>query len=157
MLIYHFGSRDGLLVEVVRATERRQREVLSELLSVPGATPVSVAQALWRRLTNPALAPRERLFFELYGRALRGDPATAPLLDGIVEDWLQPLSELAEHHGLTPERARTQTRLGIAVVRGLLLDLLAIGDNQAVDEAMEQFISFYQRSFSRSTPTRSPW
>src|SRR5690606_21167739 len=31
MLIYHFGSKEGLLVEVVREVERRQRELLAAL------------------------------------------------------------------------------------------------------------------------------
>ena len=37
--------------------------------------------------------------------------------------------------------ARAEARLGVAVVRGLLLDLLATGDREAVDAAMERYIS----------------
>jgi AcrR family transcriptional regulator len=32
MLIYHFGSKDGLLVEVSRLMEQRQRELLADLV-----------------------------------------------------------------------------------------------------------------------------
>ena len=31
MLIYHFGSKDGLLREVVHAVEQQQRDALAEL------------------------------------------------------------------------------------------------------------------------------
>jgi hypothetical protein len=34
-------------------------------------------------------------------------------------------------------------RLGVAVVRGLLLDLLATGDRAGVDAAMERFIAAF--------------
>jgi hypothetical protein len=41
---------------------------------------------------------------------------------------------------MTRERARAGARLGVAVTRGLLLDLLATGDRAAVDAAMEAYI-----------------
>ena len=37
-------------------------------------------------------------------------------------------------------QARAYARLGVAVTRGLLLDLLATGDTHAVDQAMRAFI-----------------
>jgi hypothetical protein len=39
--------------------------------------------------------------------------------------------------------ARAHARLGIAVTRGLLLDLVATGDVDGVDAAMEAFIAVY--------------
>jgi hypothetical protein len=38
-----------------------------------------------------------------------------------------------------PDEARAEARLAIAVTRGLLLDLLATGDVDAVDAAMDRF------------------
>src|SRR5438045_6471980 len=49
MLIYHFGSKEGLLVAVVREVERRQRETFAQL-DVAGATPVEAMRRMWRRL-----------------------------------------------------------------------------------------------------------
>jgi hypothetical protein len=42
-----------------------------------------------------------------------------------------------------PDEARADARLGLAVTRGLLLDLLATGDAAAVDAAMERFTALY--------------
>jgi hypothetical protein len=42
-----------------------------------------------------------------------------------------------------PKLARAHARLGVAVTRGLLLDLLATRDVAAVDAAMEAFIEVY--------------
>ena len=74
MLIHYFGSKEQLLVEIVRASERRQRDVLSRLRLEPGLAPVDVARLLWRQLTDPRLSGQERLFFEICGHALRGRP-----------------------------------------------------------------------------------
>ncbi|WP_026876713.1 TetR/AcrR family transcriptional regulator [Jiangella gansuensis] len=144
MLIYHFGSKEGLLVEVARTMEVRQRDLLADLArAAPDGFP-AVARRFWAQLADPALWPYERLFFELYGRALQGDPGALPLLDGVVDTWVNALAEPLRRAGATPEAARAQARLGLAVARGLLLDLLATGDRAGVDAAMEQFVSFYE-------------
>jgi AcrR family transcriptional regulator len=145
MLVYHFGSKEGLLVEVVRVVEARQREALADLAADADLPVDEQARRMWRRLADPALWPHERLFFEVYGQALQGRPHTTALLDGIVDSWLDPLTALNVAQGLTPERARASARLGIAVTRGLLLDLLATGDRPGTDAAMELLIEMYQR------------
>ncbi|HEY5317026.1 MAG TPA: hypothetical protein VIJ20_03540, partial [Solirubrobacteraceae bacterium] len=45
--------------------------------------------------------------------------------------------------GVPEPAARATARLGLAVTRGLLLDLLATGDRAGVDEAMELFFSLF--------------
>jgi AcrR family transcriptional regulator len=130
MLIYHFGTRDALLVEVVRAVEERQRVVLAGLRS---HTPREMALEFWRRLADPALAPYERLFFELYGAALAGRESVAPVLDGIVSSWLADESMFA---GLPA----AQARMALAFSRGALLDLLATDDRAGVDAAVLAFV-----------------
>ena len=87
MLLYHFGSREGLLVAVTQAVEEQQRAALLE----SGTTPQD-ARRSWERLSDPKLWPQERLFFELYAYALRGRPGTEGFLDGIVESWVAPVA-----------------------------------------------------------------
>jgi AcrR family transcriptional regulator len=141
MLIYHFGSREGLLIEVIRAVEEQQREATAEALLDAGASPADATRRMWRRLADPALWPNERLFFEIYTQALQGHPHALPLLEGIVDDWVEPVARILVAQGRAEDEARAEARLGVAVVRGLLLDLLATGDREAVDAAMERYIS----------------
>ena len=47
-------------------------------------------------------------------------------------------------YGLPREEALAQARLGLAVSRGLLLDLLATGDRAGVDAAMEAYIALIE-------------
>ena len=145
MLIYHFGSREGLLVAVTQAVEEQQRAALLE----PGATSQDARHA-WERLSDPALWPQERLFFELYAYALRGRPGTEGFLDGIVESWVAPVAAALVKAGADERTARADARLGVAVVRGLLLDLLATGDRAGVTEAYERFLA---RGSAATAPT----
>src|SRR3954468_14915251 len=126
MLSYHFGSREGLLIEVIRTVEAQQRAALAELLEDQDAAPADTMRRMWRRVADPALWPNERLFFEVYAQALQGSPHALPLLDGIVDAWVEPLAALVAP-GRPREEAWAEARLGVAVVRGLLLDLLATG------------------------------
>jgi AcrR family transcriptional regulator len=141
MLIYHFGSREGLLVAVVRAVEAAQRDFLAGFAADPSLSAAEVMRRMWRRLADPVLWPNERLFFELYGQALQGRPGTTGLLDGIVDSWVEPFAGEAIRRGLSEETARADVRLGVAVMRGLLLDLLATGDRAAVDAALERYLA----------------
>src|SRR4051794_26371812 len=123
MLIHHFGGREGLLVAVVQAVEQRQRDLLESVIPDPTASPGDAMRAWWRHISDESLWPNERLFFELYGQALQGRPGTAEMLDGIVDAWLEPAATMLTQLGFPNGEATA--RLGIAVTRGLLLDLLA--------------------------------
>jgi AcrR family transcriptional regulator len=139
MLIYHFGSKEGLLAEVVAAVEANQRGVLAELAR--SALPPRVAmRAFWQDVSSEDKREHVRLFFELVAQALAGRPGTERLRETLVEPWLEVVSQQGELLGLDPEAARAQARLGMAVTRGLLVDLLATGDRAGVDAAMELFL-----------------
>jgi AcrR family transcriptional regulator len=145
MLLYHFGSREGLLVAVTQVVEEQQRAALLE--SDPTTHD---ARRSWERLSDPGLWSQERLFFELYAYALRGRPGTEGFLDGIVESWVAPMAAALIKAGAEERTARADARLAVAVVRGLLLDLLATGDRAGVTEAYERFLQ--HASTTAATP-----
>ena len=144
MLIYHFGSKEGLVVAVIRAVEAEQRERMTDLELDPGLSPADMARRMWQHLSDPAMWPNERLFFEMYGHALQARaPGSADFLRDIVESWLEPIAAIRAAQGMAPDAARAQARLDLAMTRGLLLDLLATGDRAAADAAVEQAIALY--------------
>jgi AcrR family transcriptional regulator len=134
MLIYHFGSREGLLAGIVGRIEAEQRAALDEL-ALSGTSMVDGARAFWRRLADPDLAPAERLFFEVYAQALHGRDWTAGFRRAVIDAWEGPVMEAFAGFPQSRERAR----LSLAVARGLLLDLLLTGDREVVDAANELF------------------
>jgi len=138
MLIYHFGSREGLLAEIVGRIEAEQRLALADLAQQEG-TLADISRVFWQRLTDPSLAPAERLFFETYVQALHGRSWTDGFRQSVIDAWEGPLISLLAGHGVEPVHARKLARLALATTRGLLLDLLMTGERELVDEAAELF------------------
>jgi hypothetical protein len=87
---------------------------------------------MWSDVRRPELRPFERLFFECYARGANGEQPFDQMVPGAVDDWLARTEGLAE-----PAAAR----LGLAVIRGLLLDLVATSDEAGVNAAAEVFVS----------------
>jgi AcrR family transcriptional regulator len=140
MLIYHFGSKDGVMREVVRAVEQQQRDALADLDLDPTVSEVEMMRRMWQRLSEPSMWPKERLFYELYGNALGG--RGSEFLDDVIESWVAPVAaQLARRRGYTAAEARAEARLRLAVVRGLLLDLVASRDRAGVNQAHERFVA----------------
>lgn len=154
MLIYHFGSKEGLLRAIVEELERRQRDTIAQLMADPDVSIGEFSRAMWKQVSDPALWPFEKLFFEVYAQALQGREHAKPLLDVVLEPMLEPLTELHRRHGLPRRDARAHARLGLAATRGLLLDLLASEDRRGVDEAMELLIEATERELESRQPKR---
>jgi AcrR family transcriptional regulator len=152
MLLYHFGSKDGLLLQVVREVEARTRAQLADIGEEAGGETDQLVRRAWAYVADPELAGFERLFFALYGRALQGDEATLPLLKDDVESWLAANAALSADAGVPVAVARVHARLGLAVVRGLLLDLLATGDRVGVHAALDAFARGYAGRWWEAAP-----
>ena len=112
------------MVAVVQAVEARQAALASELSGPPAAQ----LTTMWQQLSARQLRPIERLFFECYSRGANGEAPFDQLVPAAVDSWL------AEDGGDPAMR-----RLGLAVVRGLLLDLVATGDEAGTAAALARF------------------
>lgn len=134
MLIHHFGSRDGLLAAVVESVERDTNQRLAEL----PADPAEAVRASWRRTSDPSLWPIERLFFECYARGAQGERPFDRLVPALVDQTIAAVSTRSDFRA---DEGPAMARLGLAVIRGLLLDLVATGDRKATDRALELFAS----------------
>jgi AcrR family transcriptional regulator len=135
MLIYHFGSRDGLLAEVVRTVEAQQRETLAAMAETNGLG-LEQSMVFWEHVVAATLR-YGRLFFELSAYAMQGRAGTEGLRRDLIGVWVPPLTELFVRLGVPPAEAPARARLGLAASRGLLFDLLISGDRAEVDEAAQ--------------------
>jgi AcrR family transcriptional regulator len=133
MLIHHFGSREGLLAAVVDEVERQQNE---RIVGMPD-DPAEAVRDTWRRTSDPAWWPVERLFFECYARGAQGEAPFDRLTPRLVEQTLAAISARGGP-AATPE-GMAMARLALAVIRGLLLDVVATGDRAGTDAALELF------------------
>jgi AcrR family transcriptional regulator len=136
MLLHHFASRDELLLAIVEEVENRQMAVLSDLPSEPAGS----FAAMWDILCRPELRPFERLFFECYSRGVQGEQPFVRMVPGAVHGWLAEVDKVA---GGSSDPA--MVRLGLAVTRGLLLDLVATDDDAGVSSAAQAFVELLRR------------
>jgi AcrR family transcriptional regulator len=137
MLLHYFGSREELLIAIVEEAERRQMALVPEL----PMDPADGFAAMWADLRRPELRHLERLFFECYARAAQGEKPFTRMVPGAVDGWLQEVE--AATAGVEYDVA--MARLGLAVTRGLLLDLVATEDQAGVDAAAQAFVQLLRR------------
>jgi AcrR family transcriptional regulator len=143
MLLYHFGSREGLVAAIVVAVEARQRSLMS--MADPTAEPIDVARDVWRRVSDPHMRPFVQLFFEAVSYSSRW-PSQSPLGgDGeVTQTWIDEVDAMSTQieHPTDP----AEIRLGIAVIRGLLLDVIGGGDLEGATASLERFLSMWVTS-----------
>lgn len=131
MLIFHFGSRSGLISAVVEAVEAAQRDLLTELAEQV-SSPSELVLLLWEQVSSPELQPFVRLFFECVALADG---------EGLTDSWITVAETVANKLGVTVDE--TDLRMGIAVTRGLLIDVLASGDATAATKSIERFVEIW--------------
>jgi AcrR family transcriptional regulator len=143
MLLYHFGSREGLVAAIVVEVEARQRSLMSGSDSTPEppGEPADVVRDVWQRVSDPQMRPFVQLFFEAVAYSSRW-PAESPLGDDgrVTQSWIDEVDAMSDReHSSDP----TEVRLGIAVIRGLLLDVIAGGDLEGATASLERYLSMW--------------
>jgi AcrR family transcriptional regulator len=138
MLIYHFGSRDGLLAAVVGSVEQGARGLLARMVEEARSDPDPFESGMryWRLVTEEALIFGP-LFFELTSHAMLRLPYAVDVRDKLVTTWLDVLTAMWSARGVPFREARAEATLDLAMARGLLHDLLLTGDRTRIDAAME--------------------
>ncbi|MGN6301754.1 MAG: TetR/AcrR family transcriptional regulator [Angustibacter sp.] len=135
MLIYHFGGRDGLLAEVTREVEARQRATMAVTYD-SDLPPLEAAARYWEQTVEASLRYGP-LFFELTAHAMQGKDHAASLREEVIAAWLPPITELCLAVGIPADRAETHARLALGAARGLLLDVLVTGEREQVARAAD--------------------
>lgn len=135
MLIHYFGSQASLVASIVDEIAATEHEIVT---AISHDDPTAAVDDLWARSSAVENRPHLRLLFSAYGRAIEGAEPFTRLFPDVVDDWIVPARAAATGD---PRAAEARARLGLAVVRGLLLDLMTTDDQRAVDEAFEYFES----------------
>jgi AcrR family transcriptional regulator len=136
MLIYHFGTRDQLLREILQRARQRQLDAWTELLTArPDEPYLTTLDRAWREMVA---SPYRRLFSRLHDTA--GEPLWPGFRRAATTDWLPPLEQGMATLG-RPELATVV----LAVVRGLFQDRDATGDTARTDRAFADFLATIER------------
>ncbi|CAH0352390.1 TetR/AcrR family transcriptional regulator [Aquabacterium sp. CECT 9606] len=152
MLSYYFGDVDGFweaVVKHLRNTEHHRQAGMAEG-QVFTAPPI---EEVWQHFTSPGYLPVFQLMFEIYIKALRDRQRFGDFLAHAVDGWIGRVAQsLQAQHGLSKAKARTRARLELAIVRGLLLDLLTTGDKAGTTQAIKHYAQLIQLPHQETTP-----
>jgi AcrR family transcriptional regulator len=134
MLLYHFGTRDGLLRAVLERARERQVEAFTAVMRLRADEPYPATLArAWSVMSGPEGLPYLRVFRRLHDDA--GEPHWPGFRRIATTDWLGVLEEGMRSLG-RPELATVV----LAVIRGLLMDLDATGDEARTERAFHDFL-----------------
>jgi hypothetical protein len=129
VLLYLFGSKDGLLRELLSRARADELGAL-DLVRAEGDE-ASTVEAVWAWLAAPEHSTLLVLWTEAYARSLvEPDGAWSGFAHGTVEDWLRLLD---------PDGTSTTATLSLAVLRGAFLDLLATSDVDRVGRGVTAY------------------
>lgn len=152
MLLYHFRSKEQLMVEALKEVRRRETEMLVRAIRrLPAANTDEVMRGIWRWYASPRRAPYLRLFFEAWGLGLQNPRRYAGFLETVRKDLLVVAEEALVLRGYPRRDAAAIATYMIAAFRGLLLDLVTNKDRQRLEDAMAIFIFVTQVMEAKGT------
>lgn len=137
LLIYHFGSKEGLLTEVLEAMHAHVRQSFEQLLNKPpGKHPKPPLKLFW----NWAVADENyvylKLLCELQILAIQNPDTYAQYLERNTNSWFDFALEAMSPSLRTPAMAT----LCSAVFGGLFIELMSSGDRKRTTQALDCFI-----------------
>lgn len=136
LLVYHFGSKEGLLKAVMdRVQSHFQAFFADAFRRLPSPAEASALHAFWIWAIEPVNLDYFRLLFEVQALALQNPARYARYLVDSSSRWLDLIEEV-----LPPsKRNRERAMLCAAVFDGLLLEVLATGNRRRATAALDSF------------------
>ncbi|MGC2942076.1 MULTISPECIES: TetR/AcrR family transcriptional regulator [unclassified Brevibacterium] len=154
-LLRHFGSKEGLLLEVL---EEIRVDFIARIAPESSRVEVTDLGTLlrkqWRALTTDRELRQFRLLFELTAqtRASRPNDGRRRVHDAVSRDFTAAVRNLlTDHLAISAARAETLAILVVAQYRGLVVDLLLTGDRRRTDVAIDEFIDMLVRASRESS------
>lgn len=147
MLIYHFGSREELMREILAGLRDRESARVERWMKA-GGKPRTLPEFLrwyWRRISAPQARAAVMLVFELYALALR-NPREYP---GVLEEPVAFWPKLVRAMGVQSEVDEVEATLLLAALRGLLLDLCATSDRRRTGAGLDLLARLFEGVNSR--------
>lgn len=142
MLIYHFGSREGLMRGILEGLRTIGDARVMAWMGAGARTMPEFLRWYWTEMSALDAEPLGRLIFELYALALR-DPTAYP---GVLTAPLAYWRKLARTTGVPAERRDAEATLLMAMARGLELDLCATGDRKRIASAVKRLTDLMELS-----------
>jgi AcrR family transcriptional regulator len=145
MLLYYFGTKEGMVAEALALDERRP---LTQARAVLGAAefprdPAAIRRFMeetWQRFGAPGLRPALPLYMEIMAAGLIDPDRYGPVLRDVLAEWTDLLVSAFQRLGMPEVRARTEAALLVDATFGLVVASLAEGGREQADAAFQALL-----------------
>lgn len=153
LLIFHFGSKERLLVEVLAEMQGRLQRSFGALLAAESKPrKVPLLRAFWDWATTGVNYDYHRLLYQLQLLAAQNPKVYGRYLKQNSMTWLELIQPVLPEAQQTPGFA---TLYG-AVFDGLFIELMSTGDRRRVNAALEDFIALARTHAGMDGPSKHP-
>ena len=149
LLIFHFGSKEQLLQEVLQEMQARLRNSFLAMAGAPRQGPLLRMFWDWA-LTEPNHASL-RLIYQLHLLAAQAPKTYGRYLKGNSLDWLELIQQALPEEQRDP---RFATLLG-AVFDGLFIEYMSTGDRRRTTETLDIFMEMARAHLGSVSVPRS--
>jgi len=133
-LRHHFGTKDELVAEIVEHLLERTLTPRGDYSHVDSASPL---RELWAGWMSPEGERDIRLFIEVLGQSLFEGSGYAPAVKHSIEHRLELITANLLRLGCPEPQARVFATLLLAVLRGLIMDMLVTRDSARIEQSFE--------------------
>jgi AcrR family transcriptional regulator len=144
MLIYHFGSKERLIGEILALAQQR----LAASIEPPGAevrTIAGLVRYLWSALGNPSGTQATRVYLDLSVLAAKEPERWRVAVEQLRGPWREPLRTGLVAFGVEDTEAAALADLILGTLDGLALDRLVAGDPARADAAAAALADLLER------------
>jgi AcrR family transcriptional regulator len=141
LLIFHFGSKERLLLEVLDEMQARLLRSLSDLLAEPSLAHSAPLRQFWDwALKEPNFA-QLRLVYQLQILAAQDHKTYGRYLKRNALSWLELVQAVLK----PAQRSPALATLIVAVFDGLFIEVVSTGDRRRASAAIDEFIAMARK------------
>lgn len=142
LLIFHFGSKEQLLTEVLESMQSGLQRSLAELLSLQSGPDVPAPLRLfWDWALKDVNFARLRVLHQLQTLAAQDQQNYGRYLKNNSAGWLETVQAVLK----PSQRSPLLATLIVAVFDGLFIEVMSTGDRRRATAAIDEFISMARK------------
>ncbi len=141
LLVFHFGSKERLLLEVLDEMQARLQRSLDELARPAGPARCAPLRLFWDWALKDANFAQLGLLYQLHILAAQDHKSYGRYLKRNSLNWLESVQALLKPSQRSPALAT----LIVAVFDGLFIEVMSSGDRRRASAAIDEFIAMARK------------
>jgi len=152
LLIFHFGTKEHLLTDVLESMQDGLQRSLAELLSLQhGAEDPAPLRLFWDWALKDVNFAQLRVLYQLQVLAAQDQKSYGRYLKKNSAHWLETVQAMLKPAHRSPLLAT----LIVAVFDGLFIEVMSTGDRRRASAAIDEFISMARKHTTHTAPLKS--